>query len=351
MSPGLALVLLGVGAAAGLVGTELVRRWALRRQLLDHPNARSSHTRPTPRGGGIAIVVTFVAGATLWAWLSADPAAARLWMAVVPPGLAVAAIGLRDDLQPVPAGLRLLVHAGAAAWLVWRLGGLPPVAVGGSAASWGLTGDLLAVVAVVWILNLYNFMDGIDGIAGVQAVFVAMAAAWLGGATGPASVPLLLLAGASAGFLLLNWPPARIFMGDAGSGFLGFALAALLLAQHAHTPSSIWVPVILLAVFLADATVTLARRLLRGESPQAAHREHAYQRLSRRFGAHRPVTLGVCAVNLGWLLPIALLATRQPEWALPLALAAVAPLLAGVVVLGAGRPESVERPAADPARP
>jgi len=350
MTWGLALALLGAGAAGGLAGTAWMRRWALRRQLLDLPNARSSHTRPTPRGGGVAIVASFILGASLWAWLSPDPAALRLWIAIVPPGLAVAVIGFRDDLAPVPPRIRLLVHLGAAVWLVWRLGGLPPVTVGGVASDWGPVGHLLAVVAVVWILNLYNFMDGIDGIAGVQAVFVAVAGAWLGGAAGPASVPLLLLAGASAGFLLLNWPPARIFMGDAGSGFLGFALAGLLLAQHAHTPASIWVPVILLAVFLADATVTLTRRLMRGESPHAAHREHAYQRLSRRFGAHRPVTLGVCAVNLGWLLPIAVVATRHPDWGLALALAAVAPLLIGAVLVGAGQAEKSDSSPEDSGR-
>jgi len=333
---------LAVGLACAIAtaaGTAAVRRWALRRSLVDLPNARSSHTQPTPRGGGIAIVTVFVAVTTVWGlWTGGD--AWRLWLAVVPPGLAVAAVGLRDDLRPLPARVRLVVHAAAAAWLVWGLGGLPPVGVLGTPTDWGVAGHTLAIVAVVWVLNLYNFMDGIDGIAGVQAVFVAGASAALAGPGSAAFVPLVALAGASAGFLALNWPPARIFMGDAGSGFLGFALAGLLLANHAATPASIWLPVILLAVFLADATLTLLRRLARGESPHAAHRSHAYQRLARRWGAHRPVTLAVCAVNLGWLLPLAALAIARPAWALPVALLAVAPLLAAAAAAGAGSDEA-----------
>lgn len=336
MSPLAALALaLGCGLAAA-AGTAAMRRWALRRSLVDVPNARSSHTRPTPRGGGVAIVGAFIAAATAWAALG-DDAARAIWLAVVPPGLAVAAVGFRDDLRPLPARVRLAVHGAAAAWLVWRLGGLPPVHALGAVADWGVAGHLLAVVAVVWVLNLYNFMDGIDGIAGAQAVFVAGASALLGGPQSAAFAPLLALAAASAGFLALNWPPARIFMGDAGSGFLGFALAGLLLANHAAQPASIWLPVILLAVFLADATVTLARRVARGESPHAAHRSHAYQRLARRWGGHRPVTVAVCAVNLGWLLPLAWLAAARPAWALPLALVAVVPLLAAAWAVGAGR--------------
>lgn len=339
MSPLGALAVALACAIAAAAGTAAMRRWALRRSLVDLPNARSSHTRPTPRGGGVAIVAVFVAAATVWGvWAGGD--AWRLWLAVVPPGLAVAAVGLRDDLRPLPAHVRLAVHAAAAAWLVWGLGGLPPVHVLGSATDWGVAGHALAMVAVVWVLNLYNFMDGIDGIAGVQAVFVAGASAALAGPGSAAFVPLIALAGASAGFLVLNWPPARIFMGDAGSGFLGFALAGLLLANHAATPASIWLPVILLAVFLADATLTLLRRLARGESPHAAHRSHAYQRLARRWGAHRPVTLAVCAVNLGWLLPLAVIALVRPSWALPLALLAVAPLLAAAAAAGAGTEDS-----------
>ena len=335
MSPLGALAVGLACAIAAAAGTAVARRWALRRSLVDLPNARSSHTQPTPRGGGIAIVAVFVAAATVWAAYS-DAGAWALWIAVVPPGLAVAAVGLRDDLRPLPARVRLAVHVAAAAWLVWGLGGLPPVHTLGSPADWGIAGHVLAVIAVVWVLNLYNFMDGIDGIAGAQAVFVAGASALLGGAQSPAFVPLVVLAGASAGFLALNWPPARIFIGDAGSGFLGFVLAGLLLANHAAAPPSIWLAVILLAVFLADATLTLARRVARGESPHAAHRSHAYQRLSRRWGAHRPVTLAACAVNLGWLLPLAALASARPDWALPLALLAVAPLLAAAAAVGAG---------------
>ena len=322
------------GATAGM------RRIALRRQMLDIPNARSSHVRPTPRGGGVAIVIVSLIGFSLWALMAGTPDAHRLWWAVVPPAAAVAGVGFRDDLRPVPVIPRLLTHLGAGCWLVVGLGGLPALPVGQVAVDLGWAGHLLAVVAVAWILNLYNFMDGIDGIAGSQAVFLALGSAALGGHAFPAYLPLLVLAGACAGFLMLNLPPARIFMGDAGSGFLGFTLAALLLARHGSAPGSVWVGLILLGVFLVDATVTLARRLARGESPKQAHRSHAYQRLARRWGGHRPVTLGVIAINLIWLWPMACLAWHQPDWALPVCALALAPLVVVCLWAGAGLPDN-----------
>ena len=338
-----ALVVAAILALAGLIGllgTWMMRAYALRRDLLDHPNARSSHAAPTPRGGGVAIVAGFCLATTVWALASGSAHAARLWLAIVPPALLVAGVGLADDHRPLSARFRLLVHFLAAAWVVGMLGGLPTIPWPGGDLPMGLAGGALAVVASVWCLNLYNFMDGIDGIAASEAVFVAAAAAWLGGAGSPAFIPLLALAGASAGFLAFNWPPARIFMGDTGSGFLGLVLAGLLLAQHAAGTVPIGAGLILLGAFLADATVTLLVRLRRGERVHEAHRSHAYQRAARRFGGHRPVTITVLAIDLFWLLPLAWLATRFPDWSLPLATIAIAPVAVLALGLGAGRPNS-----------
>src|SRR5207253_813322 len=154
---------------------------------------------------------------------------------------------------------------------------------------------------LLWLLNLFNFMDGIDGIAAGEAVFVSLsvAAAALASGSGDRSVWLaFIVAGAALGFLRWNWPPARIFMGDVGSGFLGFMLGSLSIIAHQKWRVPVSVPLILLGVFVADATTTLLCRIFRGEKWYASHRSHAYQRLSQRFGAHGPVTFLVMLVNV-----------------------------------------------------
>jgi len=158
---------------------------------------------------------------------------------------------------------------------------------------------------LLWLLNLYNLMDGIDGIASVEAITVCAGGALLYVLIGiPAlAVAPLLLAGAVAGFLVWNFPPARIFMGDAGSGFLGVVLGGLALQAAWVTPQLLWAWLILLGVFVLDATFTLLRRLMRGDKIYEAHRSHAYQYASRQYGAHLPVTMAVLAINILWLLP------------------------------------------------
>jgi len=335
---GLLALALALAFVAGALGTWGMRRYALQRQLLDHPNERSSHALPTPRGGGMAIVGTVLLGLTAWAvW---QPSARGLWVALVPPGLAVAAVGFLDDHGHVPARWRLLVHFGAAAWATFALGSVPALQLGEWRWQWGVLGLPVSVLLAVWLLNLYNFMDGIDGIAGAEAVFVGVAAAALMGPDSPIAVALLLLAAASAGFLVFNWPPARIFMGDVGSGFVGLMLAVLLIGADAQGLLPIWSGMILMGVFVVDATVTLLRRLARGERVHEAHRSHAYQWSARRFGRHRPVTVATVVIDVGWLLPWAWWAAQSPRNGLPAAAAALLPLAALAFWLGAGRAET-----------
>ncbi len=178
----------------------------------------------------------------------------------------------------------------------------------GALVDLGWIGHVLAAFYLVWVLNLYNFMDGIDGIAGVEVITVCMGGALLYGLKGQSDLAVfpLLLAAASAGFMYWNFPPAKIFMGDAGSGFLGITLGILSLQAAMFDASWLWAWLILLGVFIVDATYTLLRRLLRGDKVYEAHRSHAYQFASRHFGQHLPVTLGVATINLVWLLPLAL---------------------------------------------
>lgn len=324
-------------ASASLTG--FVRKFALTHRLLDIPNDRSSHSTPTPRGGGLAIVMTLLAAIAILGVMGVITA--RLAVSMLAAGGAVAAVGFVDDKWQVAAPIRLTVHFACVSMFVWSVGRLPPVDFGIAMWDLGIFGSALGVVTLVWFLNLFNFMDGIDGLAGVEAVSVAATAAAVlvaRGAESPAPLLLLLTAAAAGGFLIWNWPPARIFMGDAGSGFLGFLLGAIAWLAISSGQLSIWVWLILYGAFFVDATVTLSRRWARGEPLSIAHRSHAYQRLSRRFGSHRKVTLGYLTVNIVWLAPIAWFAAAHASLGAVLMLAAWTPLAIYSWRCGAGLP-------------
>ena len=281
--------------ALSFVLTYLLRIYAIKKDVIDIPNERSSHSLPTPRGGGVAVVLSYLAVLAymdLWLFFTA--------------GLLVASIGWLDDHGHVKSVIRLFVHIIGSALVVYQVGGLPDFVLLGFEINLGMTGGVLAVIGLTWILNLYNFMDGIDGIAGVEAVTSTLIAGliiWqVFGMQDQASLHFLLMA-SSLGFLLWNWPPAKIFMGDAGSGFLGLMLGALLLYSTSAAPEMLWVWLIMLGVFIVDATYTLLRRLIRGDKVYQAHRSHAYQYASRKLGGHLPVTFSVLAINLLWLAP------------------------------------------------
>ncbi|WP_343583382.1 glycosyltransferase family 4 protein [Pseudomonas sp.] len=298
--------LLPVVLLCSLAMTGTLRRYALAKNIIDVPNARSSHSIPTPRGGGVSIVVAFLAALVV---MTFQPGAqADTLIALGGAGAVVAVLGFMDDHGHIAARWRLLGHFAAAIWILFWLGGLPTLQVFGWAVDLGWAGAVLAAVYLVWLLNLYNFMDGIDGIASVEAITVCLGASllyWLSGQSGMMALPLLLVA-AVAGFLVWNFPPAKIFMGDAGSGFLGIVLGGLSLQAAWLSSQLFWCWLILLGVFIVDASYTLIRRLLRGDKVYEAHRSHAYQFASRRYGRHLPVTLAVTALNVFWLLPVAL---------------------------------------------
>lgn len=309
--------------------TRWVRRHAGKLGLIQLPNARSSHSSPTPQGGGLGVV----AGCTaVCLWIGGGAFAKGFF------GLAflLAMMGLRDDIRPLPIASRLAAQLLACGVLL--------IAVDPGAPDflpiWLWYGALL--VFGLWWINLFNFMDGIDGIAGSQAVFMLIAAAALSGPYAPSHPEwwwMPVMAAAALGFLLHNWPPAKIFMGDAGSTYLAFLIfgMALLSLRAGWMHETAWL--ILGAVFITDATLTLARRMMAKERWFEAHRRHAYQHLARRWGSHRRVTLAVLAVNVLWLAPLAWasLETIAPAW-LWLALA-YGPLVAAAIISKAGRDE------------
>lgn len=327
-------------ACVSLLLTWVLRRYALASSLIDVPNARSSHSVPTPRGGGVAIVVSFLAALPLLSM--AGYVEWSLTWCMLGGGGGVAVLGFLDDHGHVAARWRLAGHFAGSTWALFWLGGLPPVAMFGWVVDLGFIGNLIAAIYLVWLLNLYNFMDGIDGIASLQAIFVCLGGTLLYALAGGSALACasLVLAAAVAGFLYWNFPPARIFMGDAGSGFLGIALGILSIQAAWFAPRLLWGWIILLGVFVVDATFTLLRRLLRGDKVYEAHRSHGYQFASRKYGRHLPVTLAVLVINVVWLLPIAACVAAgwlDGTWGV---IIAYAPLLALAVKFRAGELET-----------
>ena len=273
------------GAIVAYAATAVARRYALRRQLLDQPGERRSHQAPTPRGGGISIVLVLLLAAVAWGVL--EP-----WrlgtVAMLAAGMAlVAGIGWIDDHRPLSPWLRLGVHGLAALLLAAAL-----LREGAGAAD-----AAFAFAAAVVLTNVWNFMDGIDGIATTQALLVAAAWTLFAGGGPPFWLGLAMVA-AAAGFLPFNFPRARIFLGDVGSGALGYALAVqlALLASGADARTATLL-VLPLLPFLLDASLTLLSRILRGEAWWRPHVQHAYQAWARRAGAHAPVTLAYAAAT------------------------------------------------------
>lgn len=304
----LALLPLGVFIVT-VVLTGRFRQYALNSALLDVPNARSSHTIPTPRGGGVVIVFTTTTAILLAGYLDA-----LLWPSVLAfagAGMIVAVVGFVDDRRGLSAHWRLLGHFASACWLLYWLGGVPPVLPAANDEAIRKALGVVAILGIVWLTNLTNFMDGIDGIAASEIVTVSIGGWALALLTRPelGFWPLpLLLAAAALGFLVWNWPPAKIFMGDSGSGFFGLCLAGLALQAGWMAAPLFWAVMVLLGTFVVDATVTLFRRIVRGRTFYHAHCTHAYQHAAQRFGGHRQVTLWVWAINVVWLFPIAYLA-------------------------------------------
>jgi Fuc2NAc and GlcNAc transferase len=338
------VTLVGVAALGALVTstvlTGVVRQLALRHGLLDFPNQRSSHSAPTPRGGGTAIAI--VSGIALALLGSLGALESKLVTALLGGGVAVAMVGFLDDRRRLSATIRLAVHAAAALWALLLLGGLPAVQVGGHVVDFGWAGWVIGALGIIWVLNLFNFMDGIDGLAAGEAVFVAWAGAFLSivaGAGAEASSAAIVVGAAALGFLVWNWAPARLFMGDTGSGYLGYVLAVIAIAGARDNPTALLSWLILGGVFFTDATVTLLHRLLRRERVFEAHRSHAYQRLARRWHSHSRVAAAVLTIDFCWLLPCALFATKHPVLAGWAVVVALAPLVLLAFLTGAGRAE------------
>ncbi len=284
----MALLLLACVTALFIVRTLSypVSRWL----ILDQPNDRSLHQQPVPRTGGLAVIAgIFIGGA--WEAISTPAVQPVLW-ALLPGLLPLGAISVLDDRYRISAKSRILVHLWAAVSLL--AAGFTPDHLDLPGFVIPLPSEValfLALLFTVWMINLYNFMDGMDGFAGGMAVIGFTTLAWLGQADTEFSTFCLIIAAASVGFLIDNFPPARIFLGDTGSTILGFLAAACSLWGSKTGLFPFWIALLVFSPFITDATVTLLRRLLRGERIWEAHRNHYYQRLVLLGWGHRRTVL------------------------------------------------------------
>ncbi len=304
-----------------LVGNLFYPRLALRLHIHAVPNYRSLHPKTTPRGAGIVVACADLVAVAVGYWLGIIQHPYFLIFFVG--GLAVALVGFADDRFDLPAILRLAVQLAASCWILFWFGGMPPLGLGTMVVELGWVGAVLAASAMVWFFNLFNFMDGIDGITTSGTMFVTAAAASILAINNAYSLALLsaLLCAATAGVLYFNWPPARVFLGDSGSSFFSYTIAALILGSLWNDGMSLWTWLILLGYFVVDTTVTLFIRLVTIKKWYRAHRSHAYQNLARIWGDHLKVVRIVLLIELLWLFPLALLSVWMHE---------IAPLITAV---------------------
>jgi len=326
------IVIFAAVLCVSFIGVGFYRRWSVKQNLLDIPNERSSHNKPTPHGAGIVIVIIclltyvpislLVVGTFSWGYITG--------------ALLIALISFLDDLRPIRFLWRLLVHCIAAIVLISDTETWHGITMLGN-LQLGNAGYVITFLWIVWMVNSYNFMDGIDGLAGLQGVIAGIGWLCLGLLLGMPVIYLFsgIIAAASLGFLVHNWTPSHIFMGDVGSAFLGFTFAALpLMARTSVTKSPDLLPiaaVLFVWFFLFDSVVTIVRRALRGEKIWIAHREHLFQRLVSSGFSHRSVTIlyGV----LSAILIISVLASVQFRDDIGLAMFPVVFILTSVIIL------------------
>lgn len=278
------------------VGVELIRRWSLKRNLLDVPNSRSSHSVPTPRGGGAAIVIVCILGYCILGLAFGT----KLYISFVFGSIIIALVSWVDDLISVSFIYRLAVHSIAAFAVIFEIGYFSNLKIPGvfDPFDLGVIGAVITFFWIVWSVNAYNFMDGIDGIAGLQGIISSLSYLILLYFWGVSEQFIFLygILGSISGFLILNWPPAKIFMGDTGSSFLGFLFSVFPLLilngiEEAKRPYMALIGLSFLWLFIFDTIFTFCRRLIKRESFWKAHRSHLYQRMIIKGYSHRSVTI------------------------------------------------------------
>lgn len=330
MLPELAWVAIALTLPFSLWCTWAVRNWARKRNVVDHPDERRGHAAPTPRGGGLSVVISVLTGVAIggaMGWIRPP-----LTAALIIGGAAIAIVSWLDDIYRLSIGTRLIVHTLASAGALACLGGVSHVSVGDTIHRLGVVGNVFVIAGMVWVTNLYNFMDGADGFAALEAVMVSIGAAIIMPIHTPEARYLaLLLAAAALGFFYWNRPPASVFMGDVGSCFIGFYFGVLAIDAKTSSamPMTVWV--IMLGFFVTDATLTLVRRMVSGKRWTEGHRTHAYQRLLKSGWSDRQILIPLVVINLG-LMGVAWTVSRIPSSTFA-QLLVMAPAMVGLYLL------------------
>jgi Fuc2NAc and GlcNAc transferase len=321
---------------AGIVAWPSYNAFALRRGIIAKMNSRTLHERNVPRGGGIVFASVFSI-AVLALWLLGGVSITTL-LAFGVGGAAAATLGFVDDVREVRATTKFALQLALSLWILivfWTPLFAPAFA--GASAALRVIGVAVLLFVPVWLINLHNFIDGIDGLAMSSVLFTCAAAIvvlLVTGGSSEAAFLFALLATSSAGFLRWNAPPARIFMGDAGSIFFGYCIAALMLLTIVSGDISPWTWIAMLAYYVADTTTTTVCRMFLVKHWYGSHRSHAYQNLARIHQSHGRVLRGVVAYQLLWALPLAIWSSIRPEWAILAAVLALAPAVAWTLRFG-----------------
>ncbi len=270
--------------------TYIVKNYAIKKSLIAEVNDRSSHTVPTPHGGGIALSLTWFIGLIYLNYTNEIDV--TLFHALMI-GIFISIVSFFDDIYDLSPKFRLLIQLGVAIGGMVALGGLNTLDFGIFIITNQIVTNTIAIVAIIWYINLYNFLDGINGYAGSEMVFLCFAGFLLFGGS-----HFIVLSAATLGFLYWNWNNAKIFMGDVGSTLLGYNVAIFTLFYANQDASNLWIWIILFGLFWFDATVTLIRRKLNGEKISEAHKKHVYQRLNQSNWSHFKVTNGSIGINI-----------------------------------------------------
>ena len=309
------------------LGIFIYRKIAVKKSILAYSNFRMLHEGSIPKGGGIVFSFIFVACVSVLWWFGKLPEDI-FWVLGVG-GFVAALFGFLDDLINIRASQKMIVQVCLSGWTLYWFGG--PVL-----SEINLIPNFISIpfflFFLVWVINAYNFMDGIDGMASSGAVFISGTLAIVmlitDGSLELAILFFLLIASVGA-FMIFNWPPASIFMGDAGSVFLGYVFGSLILDTILNVEISVWTWLTVFGYFIADTTVTQIARVILVKNWYGAHRSHAYQNLARITGSHLKITMGVTAYNLVWIFPLTIWTLLQPEMAIFAAVLAITP---GVVL-------------------
>ncbi|SKB26403.1 MraY family glycosyltransferase [Malaciobacter marinus] len=270
--------------------TYFIKEYAMKKSLVATVNERSSHTVPTPHGGGIALALTWFLG-LIYVYMIGEIQSSLFYALLF--GVVISVVSFFDDIYELSAKLRLIAQSLVAIGGLYFLGGFESLTFGVFDIQNSLFTNIFAFFMIIWFINLYNFLDGINGYAGSEALFLALAAFVLFGGS-----HFLVLGAAVLGFLFWNFNKAKIFMGDVGSTLLGYNIAIFTIYYANQESANFWIWIILFALFWFDATLTLIRRKKNGERLSQAHKKHAYQRLNQSGWSHFKVTNYSIGINI-----------------------------------------------------